>query len=220
MTNGPDRDESRRRYDRIAADYDHDAGQQSGRFARIVEAARKRAVAALRLEPGHVVLDVGCGTGASLSRLVASVGPTGRVVGVDQSPGMLEVAAKRIEAAGWTNVELIEAPVEEAELPPADAALLFFTHDLLRTRAALDHVVGAVRPGGRIACAGQQRPSHRLARLLLPTRRLMRRYVTTSEGLDRPWDQLAARLDEVTASTLLLGALYIVAGNAPDAGRR
>jgi demethylmenaquinone methyltransferase/2-methoxy-6-polyprenyl-1,4-benzoquinol methylase len=91
MTDGPDRAASRRRYDRIATEYDRDAGQESGRFSRIVEGARKRAVAALQLEPGQTVLDVGCGTGASLSRLVAGVGATGRVVGVDQSPGMLGV---------------------------------------------------------------------------------------------------------------------------------
>jgi ubiquinone/menaquinone biosynthesis C-methylase UbiE len=212
MTDGPDRAASRRRYDRIATEYDRDAGQESGRFSRIVEGARKRAVAALQLEPGQTVLDVGCGTGASLSRLVAGVGATGRVVGVDQSPGMLGVAAKRIEAAGWTNVERIEAPVEEAKLPPTDAALFFFTHDLLRTPAAIDNVVRAVRPGGRVACAGQRRPSHWLLRLLVPTRRLMRRYVTTREGLDRPWDLLAARLDEVTSAPVLLGALYVVSG--------
>jgi ubiquinone/menaquinone biosynthesis C-methylase UbiE len=220
MTDGPDRAASRRRYDRIATKYDRDAGQQSGRFSRIVEGARKRAVAALELEPGQTVLDVGCGTGASLSRLVAAVGPTGRVVGVDQSAGMLGVAAKRIEAAGWTNVERIEAPVEEAKLPPADAALFFFTHDLLRTPAALENVVRAVRPGGRIACAGQQRPAHWLPRLLLPTRRLMRRYVTTREGLDRPWDLLAARLDEVTSAPFLLGALYVVSGVVRADGRQ
>ena len=48
-----------------------------------------------------------------------------------------EVATKRIADEGWTNVELIEAPVEEAKLPDADAAIFFFTHDLMRTPAAL-----------------------------------------------------------------------------------
>ncbi|MEN8161839.1 MAG: methyltransferase domain-containing protein, partial [Myxococcota bacterium] len=188
MGKGPDRAESRRRYDRIAAEYDRDAGQQSGRFARVVEGARKRAVAALELRAGQTVLDVGCGTGASFARLVAAVGPTGRVVGVDQSPGMLELASKRIAAEGWANVALVEAPVEEAALPAADAALFFFTHDLLRTPAAFDNVLTAVRPGGRVVAAGLQRPASWLGRLLVPVRRAMRRYVTTDEGLDRPWD--------------------------------
>ncbi len=201
----------------MAADYDRDAGQQSGRFRRIVEAARKRAVGALRLRPGQTVIDVGCGTGASFGRLAAAVGRDGRVVGVDQSAAMLEVGRKRISDRGWTNVDLLEAPVEEAQLPAADAALFFFTHDLLRTPAALDRVIGAVRPGGRVAAAGLQRPPGRLARWALPVRLLMRRYVTTHSGLDRPWDLLGDRLGDVASESLLLGAVYVAAGRRPAA---
>lgn len=219
MMNGPDRSEARRRYDEIAADYDRDPGQQSGRFARYVEGIRKRAVAALRLAPGQTVIDAGCGTGASFARLVAAVGRDGRVVGVDQSGGMLEVASRRIADEGFTNVTLVEAPAEEAELPEADAAIFFFTHDLMRTPAALDNVTGAVRPGGRIAAAGMKRSSSRLLRTLLPTRRILRRYVTTGEGLDRPWDLLAERLEDVTSEPLLLGAAYVAAGRRPAPSR-
>ncbi len=219
MSGAPDRAEARRRYDRMAAGYDCQLGLRSRRLARIVEGVRRRAVVALRLEPGQTVIDVGCGTGDSFPRLLAAVGRSGRVVGVDQSEGMLRVATQRIADEGWTNVELIEAPVQEARLPDADAALFFFTHDLLRTPAALDAVAKAVRPGGRIVAAGMQRPSHRLLRLVLPTRRIMRRYVTTEEGLDRPWDLLANRLEDVSSEGLALGALYVVAGHRPAAPR-
>ena len=196
----------------MAADYDRHLGFQSGRLGRTLEGVRKRAVAALALRPGQTVLDVGCGTGASFARLVEAVGPRGRVIGVDHSPGMLEVASRRIADAGWTGVELVGAPVGEAPLPDADAALLFFTHDLLRAPDALDRVTAALRPGGRVAADGMKRPSSWPARLVIPTRRIMRRYVTTEEGLDRPWDLLAERLRDVRVETLLLGALYVVAG--------
>jgi ubiquinone/menaquinone biosynthesis C-methylase UbiE len=212
MTDGPDRVEARRRYDELAVDYDCRLGLRSNRLARYLEGIRKRAVAQLRLEPLQRVIDVGCGTGDSFARLVAAVGPDGRVIGVDQSRGMLEVATRRIADEGWTNVELIEAPVEQAKLTEAHAALFFFTHDLLRTPAALDNVLTAVRPGGRVVAAGMQRPPGRLARMALPARLIMRRYVTTEEGLASPWDLLAERLDEVASEWLLLGALYIVAG--------
>ncbi len=43
----------------------------------------------------------------------------------------------------------------------------------------------------------------------------MRRYITTDEGLAKPWDLLADRLDDVTSDSLLLGATYIVAGRRP-----
>lgn len=220
MTHGPDRAEARRRYDQVAVDYDRCLGQQSGRLGRYMEGARKRAVAALQLKPGQTVIDVGCGTGASFARLVAAVGRGGRVVGVDQSGGMLEVAAKRIAGEGWTNVELIEAPVEEARLPGADGAIFFFTHDLLRTPAALDNVTTAVRAGGRVVAAGLQRPSRWLARIAVPARLIVRRYATTDEGLARPWDLLADRLDDVTSESLLLGAIYLVTGRRPVPSER
>lgn len=214
MTHGPDPVEARRRYS-MAVDYDRHLGLQSSRLGRYQEGVRKRAVAALQPMPGQTVIDVGCGTGASFARLVAAVGRDGRVVGVDQSAGMLAVAAKRIADARWTNLELIEAPVQEAKLPDADAAIFFFTHDLMRTPAALDNVTAAVRPGGRVVTAGAKRPSLWLAPIALAARLIMRRYVTTDEGLAKPWDLLADRLEDVTSESLLLGAIYIVAGCRP-----
>jgi ubiquinone/menaquinone biosynthesis C-methylase UbiE len=218
---GPDPDEARHRYDDMAGAYDRQVGQQAGRFGRYEEGVRKRAVAAAALQPGQTVIDAGCGTGASFARLVAAVGPHGRVVGVDQSSGMLAVADRRIATAGWPNVDIVESPVEDAELPAADAAFFFLTHDLMRTPAALDNVTAAVRPGGRVVAAGAQRPSLWLGPIALAAGLVMRRYVTTRDGLARPWDLLAARLEDVTADSILLGALYVMVGRLPThPGRR
>jgi demethylmenaquinone methyltransferase/2-methoxy-6-polyprenyl-1,4-benzoquinol methylase len=60
--------------------------------------------------------------------LTERIGPTGAVVGVDQSPDMLAVARHRIGAHGWTNVTLIESAVEEVELPMKVDAALFCAH--------------------------------------------------------------------------------------------
>ena len=66
----------------------------------------ENAVARLGLRGGESLLDVGCGTGASLLPAAAAVGPRGRVVGVDISPAMLEQARHKLESSGITNVEL------------------------------------------------------------------------------------------------------------------
>ena len=215
MTQGPDPREARRRYDAMAVDYDRRLGLQSSRLGRYQEGVRKNAVAELQLKPGQTVIDAGCGTGASFARLTAAVGPDGRVVGVDQSSGMLSVASERIVDEGWANVELIKAPLQDAHLPVADAGIFFFTHDLMRTPAALDNVTRSVRPGGRVVTAGMQRPSRWLAPIALPLGLIMRRYITTEEGLDQPWDLLADRLEHVTSQSRLLGAIYVVAGVRP-----
>lgn len=216
---GPDPHEARRRYDEMAPGYDRRVGFQASRLGRYQEGLRKRAVAALELRPGRTVLDVGCGTGASLGRLVTAVGSTGRVVGIDQSAGMLEVARRRIDDKGWENVELVESRVETATLPDADAALFFFTHDLLRTPAAVDTVLRAVRPGGRVVVAGAKRPSLWLLPLAVTAHLVMRRYITTTDGIATPWDLVAARLDDVTVDALFAGCIYIASGSrdrSPD----
>ena len=207
---GPNPAESRRRYDRYAAAYDRQLAPL--RFAH--ERIRGDAIGRLRLRPGDRVIDAGCGTGASFPGLVAVVGPNGRVIGVDQSGGMLAQARRRIARVGWDNVELIHAPVQQAKLPSGvDAALFFFTHDLLRTPAALDNVVDAVRSGGRIAAAGVRRPPvWVLLPVALPALAVMRRYATTTEGLQQPWNLLADRVHDTNVELRILRTIYLAAG--------
>src|SRR3712207_8048700 len=76
---------------------------------------RREAVELLRLEPGQTVLDVPTGTGASLPLLRERVGPTGRICAVDYSPGMLARARSKVTAAGWGNVDLVEADARELD---------------------------------------------------------------------------------------------------------
>ena len=45
-----------------------------------------------RIEPGSVVLDLGCGAGTDLLIAAQMTGPDGRVIGVDMTPSMLERA--------------------------------------------------------------------------------------------------------------------------------
>lgn len=68
---------------------------------------RRRSVEALELDSGDHVLELGCGPGNSFGRLRDAVGPEGRVVGVDYSPGMASAAAARADAEGWANVHVV-----------------------------------------------------------------------------------------------------------------
>jgi arsenite methyltransferase len=112
---------------------------------------RRLARAALGAAPGEHVVDVGCGPGFYVAELLEEVGTGGRVVGVDGSPAMLTLAARR--CAGRPNAGFLAANV--TSLPVAgggfDAALcvqvLEYVPDVA---AALAGMHRALRPGGRL----------------------------------------------------------------------
>ncbi|MFC6951411.1 class I SAM-dependent methyltransferase [Halorubellus litoreus] len=87
------------------------------RFTPGIGRLRREAVAALDLSRGDTVVDLGCGTGANLPYLREAVGPTGTVVGVDLTGGMLARAQRLVAANGWRNVHVVQG---DATRPPVD----------------------------------------------------------------------------------------------------
>ena len=173
-------------------------------------ALRRRTIDLLELQPGEIVLDVACGTGLSFPLLRERVGPAGRVIGVELSPDMLAQARSRVAAHGWTNVELVCAAMEEAPIEARLDAILFnYTHDVLRSPAALERIFSQARPGARVAVAGVKHPPW----WLFPARlwRLVhaRPYVTTFEGLARPWTLLERHVTGLAITPVMLGTNYI-----------
>lgn len=61
----------------------------------IYRGPRAECVAALGVQPGHIVLDLACGTGENMPFLIAALGDEGYAVGVDFSQGMLNRAERR-----------------------------------------------------------------------------------------------------------------------------
>ena len=61
---------------------------------------RNAALELLDASPGERILDVGCGTGTALSKIVRSVGPEGAAVGIDLAEGMCHRAWHALETAG------------------------------------------------------------------------------------------------------------------------
>lgn len=115
---------------------------------------KQELLAALRIESGHTVLDVGCGPGTDLAALADATGPAGRVYGVDQDPRMAATALARI--ADRPNVEVRVADAHR--LPFAADGI-----DRARTDRVLMHVAEpgrvlgefhrVLRPGGLLALA-------------------------------------------------------------------
>jgi arsenite methyltransferase len=72
---------------------------------------RIRTLEGLALRPGEYVLDAGCGTGFLTREIAIAVGPNGRVVGIDSSLDMLDLATMRCK--GLPQVQLKKGTVEE-----------------------------------------------------------------------------------------------------------
>ncbi|WP_447002685.1 class I SAM-dependent methyltransferase [Saccharothrix isguenensis] len=104
--------------------------------------------------PGMSVLDVGTGLGEPALSAAAVVGPTGRVVGVDLSPRMVDLAAHR--AAGFDNVEFLVGDVESLDLVGGDFDVVLSRWGLMFApdrRAAFRSLATALRPGGVLAAS-------------------------------------------------------------------
>jgi arsenite methyltransferase len=69
-----------------------------------------------KINVGDTVLDLGSGAGNDCFVARSETGPSGKVIGVDFTPGMVDRARKNAERRGFTNVEFIEGDIESIPL--------------------------------------------------------------------------------------------------------
>ena len=108
------------------------------------------------IEPGRVVLDLGCGAGTDLLIAAQMTGPDGRVIGIDMTSAMLDQARISAEQMALTNVELHESLIESLPLPDAsiDVVISNGVIDLVPDKEAVfDEIDRVLRPGGRLQIA-------------------------------------------------------------------
>jgi ubiquinone/menaquinone biosynthesis C-methylase UbiE len=102
------------------------------------------------IEPGHRVLDLGCGTGLALPALAEATGPAGLVVGADLCPAMLERAAARTTQLPQSRLLLLDAT---SRLPFRDEAFdcvcaMGLLQEVAAPRSLLEEAKRILRPGG------------------------------------------------------------------------
>jgi arsenite methyltransferase len=109
-----------------------------------------------RIDPGAVVLDLGCGAGTDLLIAAQMTGPTGRVIGVDMTAAMLRQVRASAEDMGLDNVDTHESLIESLPLEDAsvDVVISNGVIDLVPDKdAVLDEIDRVLRPGGRLQVA-------------------------------------------------------------------
>jgi SAM-dependent methyltransferase len=140
----------------IAAAWDGDEGAHwsayASRYERGAAPYRERLLASAALVPGDRVLELGCGAGRTTRDAARAVAPTGRVLGVDLSASMLELARAAAVTDGLDNVAFEQADAQVHDFADAsyDVVLsqfgvMFFADPV----TAFTNIHRAVVPGGR-----------------------------------------------------------------------
>ncbi len=110
--------------------------------------------ATANLREGETVVDLGSGGGLDVLLAARKVGPTGKAIGIDMTPEMIDLARRNAEKAGLTNVEFHLATIDRLPLPDAsvDCVISNCVINLAPDKPAVFREIARVlKPGGRLA---------------------------------------------------------------------
>jgi SAM-dependent methyltransferase len=106
------------------------------------------------LQPGQVVLDLGSGAGLDCFLAAKKVGDTGRAIGVDMTPEMIERATASAKRLGITNVDFRQGYLEELPVDSSsvDVIISNCVINLAPDKAAVfAEAYRVLKPGGKLA---------------------------------------------------------------------
>jgi len=146
----------------VARDFGHvDESTDTGSFVRYLDTVsaldavreyKRRTFELLDPKLGDHLLDLGCGNGADVGELAALVGPTGRVVGIDNSAALVDEARQRsTDSPLPVEFRVGDAHALELDDHSFDGCRSDRTFQHLDDpRTALEELVRSTRPGGRV----------------------------------------------------------------------
>jgi SAM-dependent methyltransferase len=108
------------------------------------------------LQPGETVVELGSGAGFDAVLAARQIRPTGRVIGVDMTPAMLEKARANATALGLDNLEFRQGYLEELPIEDATADVVISNGVINLSpdkEAVFAEIARVLKPGGRIQIA-------------------------------------------------------------------
>ena len=110
-------------------------------------------VSLAQIQPGHTVLDLGCGAGLDLILGARKAGPNGSVIGVDANEAMLERARGNVRAARLDTIELRRGTLESLPVQSGsvDIVISNCVINLVGDKASVfSEIARVLKPGGRM----------------------------------------------------------------------
>src|SRR6201992_220867 len=110
--------------------------------------------ATANIRPGEVVVDLGSGGGLDVFLAARMVGPTGRAIGIDMTPSMIERARASAAKGDFANVEFYQSTIDEIPLPEASVDCIISNCVLNLApdkQAVFNEIARVLKPGGRVA---------------------------------------------------------------------
>jgi ubiquinone/menaquinone biosynthesis C-methylase UbiE len=111
-------------------------------------------LAALHVQPGQTVCDMGCGNGFYTLPIAKLVGEKGKVVAVDIQREMLGLLKDRAAVENINNIELVLGTVVDPQLEPNSVDLVLVVdvyHEFSHPEQMLKAIRASLKPGGRVA---------------------------------------------------------------------
>jgi len=146
-------------------------GQEAGPRQQVMEEATEEMLRAAGLKAGDHVLDLAAGTGDQSLLAARKVGPGGMVLATDLSGEMLNVAAKRAQTEGLTNIMTRVMDAEQLNLEERNFDAVICRNGLMLLPdlpSALRGILRVLKPGGKLAALVWSRnPFHRLPLTML-----------------------------------------------------
>lgn len=179
---------------------------------------RQMAVQNLELKQGDCVVELGCGTGLNFPLLQKAVGPSGKIIGIDLTDAMLDVARRKIESAGWRNVELFHGDAHDFKFPrDVKAVFSTFAFTLIPEHAQLTRrIATSLRPGSRMVILDLKKAQHWPHWIFRLALWMTAPFAVTEEYAEQhPWEEMHKQLKNFNISELFFGGAYIASGEVP-----
>lgn len=137
-----------------------------------------------QIQPGHRVLDLGCGTG-TLTVMLKQAHPAAEVVGLDGDPQVLAIARAKAVRAGvdiaWDEGLADHMPYPDQSFDRVVSSLMIHHLTTEQKQAAFCEVYRVLRPGGQAHLLDFGPPSTAYGRLVAP---LIRRLERAADNVD------------------------------------